>query len=644
MNSFRCRCLAALLGIVIVALAGNASATPPSAPIVDLREILLPSPVREVAAGSVILSGKAATADGQSVRVRVTTSLGCSFEAKTTVSGKHFACRYPQEFAGAPPLSPMLLYVDATDAAEFGGKEMLEHQAEALLIVSGTNCHEVADLPLVLTDDFVDAHGKKDAEASQWPQNRALVNLFMRGRGATLMRIGRSDFDLAKPADFTWFKQHATLYDFDHRDRDWSQPLGNRAARGFWQAEWNTWFNHSNDHPWDGNPENHDPANYRPYTFANDAADLLVLYRSRRKLPHAVADNRDALADEVLTNLLAMQHRGADNFALREASGHQEHYTAGAFRYGMFTTGQWLTEGVGWFVNPQFRDFVRGGVLNARCVWALGESLKAQPEGPYAARICDAIVLALRFCLHDGIAHKYTRLTDAGHLVWGGIPGEHAYLLLGMLAAAEVVPDLPVQLADEQPVRPLRAVCAEALDALTEITLADGTWSHYANVDATSIAALATGSRVLYDAEGAARWKTVAARAADVWIALKPLPEERTAPLSLFGHRKGTGMTYYLGNESHPHVALYVSGLWLQALADLYAVTQDARYADRAHAILAYYCGNNPLHARILNEIGGVNNRVTDADHDGIEEELRWNAYPESTAFVQIGLLHRLNP
>jgi hypothetical protein len=644
MNSSFLRC-PAILAIMIVVLAGSAShATPPITPHIDLREILVPSPLRALAPDSVVVSGKAEVGDGRRVRVRVTTSLGDCFEAETKASGKHFACRYPQDFAGAPSLSPMLLYVDATDAAEFGGKDMLEHQAEALLIVSGSSGDAIPDLPLIFTDDLVDARGSKDTQSAQWPRSRTLVNLFMHGRGARLMGIGRPDFDMAKPADIAWFKEHATLYDFDHRDRDWRQPLGNRVARGFWQAEWNAWFNPSNDHPWDGNADNHDTANYRPYAFANDIADLVVLYQIRRKLPRAVADNRDALADEALKNVLAMQHRGAETFALRETSGQQEYYTAGAFRYGMFATGEWLTEGRGWFANPQFRDFVRGGVLNGRCVWALAESLKAQPDGPLAARICEAIVLTLRFCLHDGIEHKYTRLTPAGRPLWGGIPGEHAYLLLGMLAAAEAVPELPVQLADDQAARPLRAVCVDALDALTEIALADGTWSHYANVDAMNIAALATGARVLFREEGATRWKAAAARAADVWIALTPLPDEHTAPTPLFGHRKAAGMTYYLGSEAHPHMALYVSGLWLQALADLHAVTHDARYADRAHAVLAYYCGNNPLHARILNEIGGVNNRITDADDDGIEEDLQWNAYPESTAFVQIGLLHCLNP
>lgn len=124
----------AILASMIVTFAGSGShAIPPIKPNVDLREMLVPSPLREVATGSVLLSGKAAVADGQSVRVRVTTSLGYCFEAETKASGKRFACRYPQDVAGAPPLSPLLLYVDATDAAEFGGSDMLEYQAEALL-------------------------------------------------------------------------------------------------------------------------------------------------------------------------------------------------------------------------------------------------------------------------------------------------------------------------------------------------------------------------------------------------------------------------------------------------------------------------------------------------------------------------------
>jgi hypothetical protein len=44
-------------------------------------------------------------------------------------------------------------------------------------------------------------------------------------------------------------------------------------------------------------------------------------------------------------NLMAMQHRGADNFALSDLTGNRENYTAGAFHYGMFKDGAFMTEG-----------------------------------------------------------------------------------------------------------------------------------------------------------------------------------------------------------------------------------------------------------------------------------------------------------
>jgi hypothetical protein len=66
---------------------------------------------------------------------------------------------------------------------------------------------------------------------------------------------------------------------------------------------------------------------------------------------------------------MAMQHRGADNFALRDASGKRENYTVGAFRYGIFKDGGFITEGKGWFYNPTFQDKADGGVLNGRSVW-----------------------------------------------------------------------------------------------------------------------------------------------------------------------------------------------------------------------------------------------------------------------------------
>jgi hypothetical protein len=204
-------------------------------------------------------------------------------------------------------------------------------------------------------------------------------------------------------------------------------------------------------------------------------------------------------------------------------------------------------------------------------------------------------------------------------------------LLLGLIPATKVVPDLQPQ-------------CLEALDALAELPQADGTWSRFANADAVNIAALAAGVKAFPEHPRAAIWKATARRAADAWLSFTPVPGERSAPTPHLVNRKadGTGMTFFLGQRGHPHIPLYVGGHWLHALADLHAVTGEPRYADRANALLAYYCGHNPLRVRLLNELGAVNNRVTDRDHDGIEETLNWDGYPESTAFVQIGLLHWL--
>lgn len=631
----------ALSALLFTSLRSAFATDVPSKPAVDLIPSLSPSAVKSLADGRVKIVGSVLPATSSAVRVRVTTSFGTIHIALAKAEGGHFECRYPQDFPGAPALKPGLLYVDATDLPDFGSADASQHQAEITLIVSGGK-EALPDLPLVFTDDFVDAQGRKDQQAAQWGRQRTLANLFIHSRAARLMRLHKPGFDLDRSEDFAWFKQRATLYDFDHRDRDWSLPLGHRVARGFWQAVWNTWFNPTNDHPWDGDNTNRKQENYRPYTFTNDPADILIVYRMLQQVQPTVADNRRALADEVMTNLLATQHRGVDNFALQEASGKQEHYTAGAFRYGMFETGEWLTEGKGWFANPSFRDFIHGGVFNGRAVWALGECLKADPQGPMTGKVGDALVLALRFCLYDGLERGYTLRSKSGLPLWNRIAGEHAYLLLGMLAACEVKPDLPIQLSQDQPPRPLRAVTVDALNALVESAGPDGQWTRYANATAINIAALAEGARMLPDDINASKWKSAAMRAADAWLALKPLPE-RHDPTPMFGHMiQGDHMTFILGKQERPHVSLYIGGHWLHALAVLHKVSGEKRYLDRATAILGYYCGNNPVRVRLLNELGAVNNRLTDADGNGTEDTIHWDGYPESTAFVQIGLLQLL--
>ena len=50
-------------------------------------------------------------------------------------------------------------------------------------------------------------------------------------------------------------------------------------------------------------------------------------------------------------------------------------------------------------------------------------------------------------------------------------------------------------------------------------------------------------------------------------------------------------------------------------------------------------CGHNAWQARLFNELGAVYNWTDDANRDGVQDQLRQDLYPESTAFCQIGIL-----
>ena len=581
------------------------------------------------------IHGTTTLAEGAKIRLRVTTSQGTSHMATATAKAGVFAARFPVDFQPAVKLTPSVLYVDATGAAEFGGAQAKLSQSEITLFVSVGGVRP--ELPFVFTDDFIDTQGKKDAESAQWNRNRTLANLFMRSRGAALMRIQKPAFDLAVPADWQWFQQSAALYDFEHRDRDWSTPLGNRISDGFWNAVWPRWFKPTNDHPWDGDASNKTQGNYHPYTFTNDPADLIVLYRLNGR-------SSARLVDGVTRNLLASQHRGPENFALREASSRQETYTAGAFRYGMFNSGEWMTEGKGWFADPKHRDFAHGGVLNGRAVWALGETLKASPNSVSVAELREAIALTAKFCLRDSLPLKYAYRTPAGKVIWNRTDGEHAYLLMGLLAAYQADPGMKIEVGVGESAA-LRDLCADAIDGLAEIVGADGTWSRYGNANAVNIIALADGARLLKDHARAADWRAAAVRAADVWLALRFRPEEKREGSPLFSSRAKPGgdMTCVMAKKQLPQVSLYMNGHWLHALGAMHALTGEVRYKERGERLLGYLCGDNALRIRLINELGAVCNNVADSDGDGQDDQIFWNGYPESTAFVQIGLLHWLD-
>lgn len=623
-------------------------ANAPARPAVSLHEMVSSSPLVDLKDSRVLtIRGTVDDPASTSVRIRVTTSRGETAMCSAAARERRFSCRYPADFSGAPPLSPCMLFVDVTTATAFDTSAPGHYQAEAALIIYDSARHELPELPSAFTGDLLDAHGNTDRSSKEWRAYSTLVNLYMHSRAARLAGVGRPDFDLSVPGDLDWFKNNLTLYEFDQRDRNWNTPLGNRGRRTFWQSVWNTWYNSSNDHPQDGNTSNTRTSNYLPYAFSNDFADTLIMMLMHKLAANPVEDNLSVMCSEGVENLLAMQHCDTSNFALKDSRGKRETYTAGAFRYGMFENGDFMSEGNGWFFNPAFLDYVNGGVFNGRCVWALGEALADDPEGPLAARITGAIARATRFCLSDALALGYARKSPRGNVYWYGA-GEHAYLVLGLVTACKVAPDTPLALTDAGTTPTLRAICVAALNALADLELPHHQFSVYPNVDSVAIAALAEGAEVLSSEPDAIRWRRTAEAVADAWLDTKVPPREYPATVIHFGPRiepdKMTFNWHHLSPDcaNHNVIYLYQSGHWIDALSRLYALTGNRRYLDRATAIAGYLCGANPWGVRLFNEIGGVYNWVDDTNADGIEDYLKQDMYPESTDFCQIGIMHLL--
>ena len=643
-----------LSGVILgcVPSAWGSPATPrlrnsPVLAAVTLTDALTPSALVDMADGQQVrVAGRVSVPGVTSVQVRVTTSLGRSSQTAVPVHESVFRADYPAAFPGAPALTPCVLFLDATADADFDVFSPGHFQAEAALLVRDTRAGRIPDLPTAFMSDLRDARGKVDRNSDKWPVVRSAVNLYLRSQAARYCGAARVGFDLNRPADLDWFKNNLTLYEFDYRDRDWSAPLGARVAPTFFQSVWNRWFNASNCHPLDGNPENRASANFTPYAFSNDFADSLIAFLMRQSPDlAALDDNLATVCREGTRNLLALQHRGSDNFALTDQRGKRETYTAGAFRYGMFENGEFMTEGKGWFYNPAHNDYAGGGVLNGRCMWGLGEALRRDPAGPLAEQVKAALALGVKFCLRDAQPLGYAKKTASGNVYWRDV-GEHAYLTLGLVAACAAAPELPVTDPRDGAGVPLRAVCMQSLDALADTVHPHGQWSVYPNVDSVAIAALADGAERFPDLPGAARWRATAMRVADAWLACKTAPAEMNGSPVHFGLRiRPDIMTFNwraLSTQCPDTVRVYFyqTGHWIHALARLYAVTGETRYRDRALAMVRYLCGANPWHVRLLNEMGGVYNWVDDRDGDGVEDYLKQDMYPESTAFCQIGIFH----
>ncbi len=612
---------------------------------VSLRETVVPTAIHDAAQGSIRIAGELPQSAENRVLVRVTDDRGGTASATVTVREGRFTCRYPEDFPGAPPLRAGFLFLHA--AASGGDSSNKSTQAEATLIVHDSSDKSLPEFPSAFTNDLLDHDGRTDRESREWPVIRALVNTYMHSRAAEICRVGQRDFDLAREADLQFFKNNLTQYEFDFRDREWAEPLGHRKRRTFWQAVWNTWFNSSNNNPIDGNNGNNAPSNFVPYAFANDFCDLLMLYLYRLDLDRVLDDNLDAICREGLENMMAMQHRQATNFALRDAAGRQHTYTAGAFRYGMFENGEFMTEGNGWFHRPEHNDYTHGGVFNARSLWCIGEGLQRCHQDEIGNSLKETLALGVRYCLFDALAHGYAKKTAAGNTYWYDA-GEMGYLLLGMLCGCTVVPELVIESPGTGERATLAELTARGLDALVEMQQPHGQWQAYANKDPMVIAALADGVTVLHGHPHAARWKEAAVKATDSWLAARVDPEEYAAPLVHFGalRREPASMSFLwdwkADDPGRPFIFFYMSGHWIHALARVYDVTGDVRYRARAEAMVSYLCGANPWRVRLLNELGGVYNWVEDRNGDGIEDHLKQDMYPESTAFCQIGINHLL--
>lgn len=632
--------------------ARGASTVVASPPPVSLRETVAKTPLYALEQSSDFqILGSVRDASISRVWLRVTDGRGVRHTTWVRVEEQRFSAAFPRDFPGARALVPAPYFLDA------GVRDDAPAQvrAEAMVLVYSASPPRVPDLPMAFTTNLRGSKGGVDTDSPEWERVRSLLGLYYQSRSATLAGIARSDFDLARSADLTHFKRSLALYDFDARDRDWSTPLGRRVARSFWQAVWDTWFGPSNS--------SEDPPGlgvYPAFTFANDTADLLVAHLRRWHLfpvtEDPAEDDLAVMCNDVLSNLVALQRKEEDSAPVqRGVEG------PGAFYYGMFSKGDLMLEGTGWFADPRRGDHRRGGVFLGRSLWALGEALARPLPEMNETQVRQAFISGLRWGF--GLARDYTdegqpyirmiRAVDGSGTtrpLWRSV-GEHAYLLLGLLAACEredlaastVFAPGEAGFSQKQTVADLAQT---ALEALSDVVLPDGYWSTFADVDATAVEALAKGASVFAGSPSATRWRETAVRVADGWLQARPAPEDYRGPVILpIGRRVPDDLTmlrYRAHHSTSTHLTYFHAGLWMQALAELETLTGDPQYGRRLEEIAGYFCGNNPFDARLLTETGGVYNFVTDTNGDTVEDRLHYDLYPESTAFVQIGLLRHL--
>lgn len=635
--------LITFLGLLLLTISINIQAadisikeTPKKTPIIDISK-----------ESNINIIGSTSNSKIKTIYIRITSTRdGKSYTSSANVKKNKFSVKYPKNFKKAPSLISTMYLIDASEKPDFIVTSKEANQAEAAVITyNGKN--EMPELPSGFCNDLRDKSGNTDNKSAEYPVIKSLMNHYMKSKAAFDVNVGNADFNLDK--DMNYYKKNLALFDFDNRDRNWDTPLNNRPGQTFWKSVWNTWFNFTNDHPLDGNPKNPDPNNYMPYAFTNDYTDILIMYIMRQdKKIHPLDDNLNTICEEGIRNLIAMQNQEDSNFALTDHRGQREKYTKGAFRYGMFIDGNFMTEGTGWFYNPAFLDYINGGVLNGRALWGLGEFIKYNPKSPYADPALKAFVMGLQFCMNDGFSGGYTKKTQQGNIYWKDI-GEHAYMTIGMCAAASQKPNITAFTDNNNKSYSLKDATVMALNAMTDKLDKDGKWEIYPNTDSMAVAALTDGYMTFPNHPDAKKWLAAAQKSADSWLNLKVLKSEFKGEVINFGLRLSPDEMTYNWNRVSPswtsanYIFYYQTGHWIHALSRLYMATGNNIYKVRTEKMIGYLLGNNPMGTRLLNETGGVYNWSEDRNGDGYEDYYGQTMYPESTAFSQIGIMHYLN-
>ncbi|MGE5610810.1 MAG: hypothetical protein ACM359_16285 [Bacillota bacterium] len=172
------RSLGLFLLLLLCAAATNPALrnSPKSVPL-SLKPTLS-SPILDITHGPIRIQGTVTAPDSTPILLRVTTSLDAQSVHTVTATQSAFSCLYPTDFKGAPPLSPSMLFIDATLAPDFDVNRPGHFQAEAALILcdsASRHWHRAPVRVLVhgVSELFLQAgHGPGTARLPPFPQHQ----------------------------------------------------------------------------------------------------------------------------------------------------------------------------------------------------------------------------------------------------------------------------------------------------------------------------------------------------------------------------------------------------------------------------------------------------------------------------------------